>query len=48
MVFVLSLHLQRVLGYSPLQTGLAYLPLTATFFVVNIISGSWVGKQILL
>lgn len=43
-VFVLSLHLQRVLGYSPLQTGLAYLPLTATFFVVNIISGSWVAR----
>src|SRR6185312_8671779 len=33
-----------VLGYSPLRTGLAYLPLTATFFVVNIISGSWVAR----
>jgi len=43
-VFVLSLHLQRVLGYTPLQTGLAYLPLTATFFVVNIISGVWVAR----
>lgn len=44
MVFVLSLYLQRVLGYSPLQTGLAYLPLTATFFAVNIISGIWVAR----
>lgn len=43
-VFVLSLYLQRVLGYSPLKTGLAYLPLTATFFVVNIISGAWVAR----
>ena len=39
MVFVLSLYLQRVHGYSALRTGLAYLPLTATFFGVNILSG---------
>jgi len=39
MVFVLSLYLQRVLGYSALRTGLAYLPLTATFFGVNVLSG---------
>ncbi|HXS05869.1 MAG TPA: MFS transporter [Rhizomicrobium sp.] len=43
-VFVLSLYLQRVLDFSPLKAGLAYLPLTATFFVVNIISGSWVAR----
>lgn len=42
-LFVLSLYLQRVLGYSPLVTGLAYLPLTAMFFAVNIFSGWWVG-----
>jgi DHA2 family methylenomycin A resistance protein-like MFS transporter len=42
-LFVLSLYLQRVLGYSPLATGLAYLPLTAMFFAVNLISGWWVG-----
>jgi DHA2 family methylenomycin A resistance protein-like MFS transporter len=42
-LFVLSLYLQRVLGYSPLMTGLAYLPLTAMFFAVNIFSGWWVG-----
>ena len=39
MVFVLSLYLQRVRGYSALQSGLAYLPLTLGFFFVNIFSG---------
>lgn len=43
-VFVLSLYLQRVLGYTPVMAGLAFLPLTATFLVVNIISGWWVGR----
>ncbi len=42
-LFVLSLYLQRVLGYSALTTGLAYLPLTAMFFAVNLLSGWWVG-----
>jgi MFS transporter, DHA2 family, methylenomycin A resistance protein len=44
LVFVLSLFLQRVHGYSPLQTGLAYLPLTASFFGVNLFSGWLVGR----
>jgi len=43
-VFVLSLYLQRVLHYTAIQTGLAYLPLTAGFFAVNLLSGWWVGK----
>ncbi len=43
-VFVLSIYLQRVLGYTPVVAGLAFLPLTATFLVVNIISGWWVGR----
>lgn len=43
-VFVLSLYLQDVLGYGPVKAGLAYLPLTATFFVVNVFSGWWVGR----
>lgn len=42
MVFVLSLYLQRVLGYSALQAGFAYLPLTATFFAINV----WIGQVI--
>lgn len=44
MVFVLSLYLQAVLGYGPVKAGLAYLPLTATFFAVNLVSGWWVGR----
>lgn len=44
MVFLLSLYLQRVHGYSALRTGLAYLPLTATFFGVNVFSGWLVGR----
>jgi len=43
-VFVLSLYLQRALHYSPVEAGLAFLPLTATFFVTNLISGWWVGR----
>lgn len=43
-VFLLTLYLQRVHGYSALRTGLAYLPLTATFFGVNILSGWLVGR----
>ncbi len=40
-VFVLSLYLQRVRGDTPLQAGLAFLPLTGGFLVSNVISG-WV------
>jgi MFS transporter, DHA2 family, methylenomycin A resistance protein len=43
-VFLLSLYLQRVHGYSALRTGLAYLPLTAGFFGVNIFSGWLVAR----
>jgi len=39
-VFVLSLYLQQARGYSALRTGIAYLPLTATFIVSNVISGA--------
>jgi DHA2 family methylenomycin A resistance protein-like MFS transporter len=51
MVFILSLYLQRIHGYSPVRAGLAYLPLTATFGVVNIASGwliSSMGPRVLL
>jgi DHA2 family methylenomycin A resistance protein-like MFS transporter len=43
-IFVLSLYLQRAMGYGPLKAGLAYLPLTATLFFVNVVSGWWVGR----
>jgi DHA2 family methylenomycin A resistance protein-like MFS transporter len=38
-IFLLSLYLQRVKGYSPKVTGLAFLPLTATFIFSNVFSG---------
>jgi MFS family permease len=38
MFFFLTLYMQTVLGYSPIQTGLAYLPLTAGFIVATSIS----------
>ncbi|HTJ95813.1 MAG TPA: MFS transporter [Pararobbsia sp.] len=44
MVFVLSLFLQRVRGYSPLAAGLAFLPLTGGFLVSNLASGPIVAR----
>ncbi|SMG50885.1 MFS transporter [Paraburkholderia susongensis] len=44
MVFVLSLYLQRVRGYTPLQAGLAFLPLTGGFLVSNLASGRVIGR----
>jgi EmrB/QacA subfamily drug resistance transporter len=38
MFFFLTLYMQTVLGYSPIQTGLAYLPLTGAFIIAASIS----------
>jgi EmrB/QacA subfamily drug resistance transporter len=38
MFFFLTLYMQTVLDYSPIQTGLAYLPLTAGFIVATSIA----------
>jgi EmrB/QacA subfamily drug resistance transporter len=35
LIFMLVQYLQRVLSFSPLGTGLAYIPLTATVFVIT-------------
>jgi EmrB/QacA subfamily drug resistance transporter len=35
LLFMLVQYLQRVLGYTPLVAGLAYLPLTATVFAIS-------------
>jgi len=43
-IFVLGLFLQRSAGYSVLQAGLAFLPLTATFIVANLLSGRFVQR----
>jgi DHA2 family methylenomycin A resistance protein-like MFS transporter len=43
-IFIISLYLQQLLGYSALQAGVAYLPLTATFIVANLVSGWITGR----
>lgn len=43
-IFVLSLYLQKTMGYSTVQAGLAFLPLTGTFIASNMASGWMVGK----
>ncbi|WP_431823171.1 MFS transporter [Burkholderia sp. F1] len=44
-VFVLALYLQRVRGESPLQAGLAFLPLTGGFLLSNLASGRAVAHH---
>ena len=36
LTFIGALYLQNVLGYSPLQTGVAFLPLTATTGLISL------------
>jgi MFS transporter, DHA2 family, methylenomycin A resistance protein len=43
-VFVLSLYLQNVLHYSGLQAGLAFLPLTGSFILSNLLSSTLIRK----
>ncbi len=44
MVFVLSLYFQRVRGYGGPATGFAYLPMMATFIVVNLVNARMVAR----
>ncbi|TCR91940.1 MFS transporter [Rhizobium sp. BK376] len=43
-IFVLSLYLQQVKGWSPAISGLAFLPLTGGFIISNMISGAVVAR----
>ncbi len=44
MLFALTLYLQQARGYSALQAGLAYLPLTGGFFFSNLLAGHLVAR----
>ena len=43
-IFALTLYLQQAHGYSAVQAGLAYLPLTGGFFLSNIVAGRMVAR----
>lgn len=42
--FFSSIYMQRVLGYSPVTTGLAFLPITATIMAVSSVGARFVGR----
>ncbi len=44
LVFILTLYMQRVLGYSALETGLAFLPMAIVLLVVSNISAQLVTR----
>jgi EmrB/QacA subfamily drug resistance transporter len=44
MWYFVSLYLQQVLGYKPLEAGLAFLPMTVAIIVVSQIAGRLVGR----
>jgi len=43
-IFVIALFLQEARQYTPMQAGLAFLPLTAGFFLSNVASGRVIGR----
>ncbi|WP_206061634.1 hypothetical protein [Nonomuraea basaltis] len=43
MAFLLMIHLQTVLGYGPLQAGVAYLP-----FGAGILAGMWLSSRVMM
>jgi hypothetical protein len=44
MIIYLSLYIQNTLGYSPVQAGLRFLPLTLASFTVALLTGRLIGK----
>jgi EmrB/QacA subfamily drug resistance transporter len=44
MWYFVSLYLQQVLGYSPLKTGLAFLPMTASLILASTLAGRMVRR----
>ena len=43
-IFVIALFLQGARHFTPMQAGLAFLPLTAGFFLSNVLSGRAIGR----
>ena len=43
-IFVIALFLQTARHYTPMQAGLAFLPLTAGFFLSNVLSGRVIAR----
>jgi hypothetical protein len=44
MIIYLSLYIQNTLGYSPIQAGLRFLPLSLVSFAVALLTGRLIGK----
>ena len=44
MIIYLSLYIQNTLGYSPVQAGLRFLPLSLASFAVALLTGRLIGK----
>ncbi len=44
MIVYLSLYMQNTLGYSPIQSGLRFLPLSLVSFAVALVTGRLIGK----
>jgi predicted MFS family arabinose efflux permease len=44
MFYFVSLYLQQILGQSPIQAGLSYLPLALTIFIIARFTGRMLGR----
>lgn len=45
LLFIVSLYFQRLRGYTPLKTGLAFLPMMVAVFLANILASRLSGKM---
>lgn len=45
LIFVLSLYWQDIRGYSPLITGLAFLPVTGQVLLTSLLTGRWIARS---
>src|SRR5260221_10746164 len=45
LIFTLSLYFQQVCHYTPMQTGLAFLPVTGLLAVMNVYAGRLAAKR---